>query len=43
MLGGKPTWSNIEIDNINSFKRLYPDFQIKIWRDADCLQTSIYG
>lgn len=38
MLGGKPTWSNIEMANIKSFKKLYPDFELKIWKDADCLE-----
>lgn len=37
MIGGRPSLSNIETENINSWKRCYPDFEIKIWKDEDCI------
>ena len=37
MLGGRPTFSNIEMENMRSWKRCYPDFEIKIWKDEDCI------
>ena len=35
-LGGQPTLSDTEMENVKSFKSLYPDFEFKIWRDPDC-------
>ena len=36
MLGSKSI-SNIMLENINSFKRVYPDWNIKIWTDEECI------
>ena len=37
MLGDKPTFSNVEQSCIESVKRVYPDWKIKIWKDEDCM------
>ena len=35
-LGGRPTFSDNEIENINSWKRNFPGWEIKIWSDKNC-------
>lgn len=37
MLGPKPTFSDNEIENINSWKRNFPGWEIKIWTDKECI------
>lgn len=37
MLGGKPTFSNMEEECLRSMQRVYPDFEMKIWREKDCM------
>ena len=37
VLGTRPTFSNLEKSCIDSWKKFYPDFEIKIWRDKDCI------
>lgn len=36
-LGDKPTFSDTEQSCLNSLKKIYPDFEIKVWRNQDCL------
>lgn len=37
MLGERLNFSNLEMSCINSWKEIYPDWEIKIWRDKDCI------
>ena len=37
MLGDRLDFSNLERACIGSWKKVYPDFEIKLWRDKDCL------
>ena len=35
---GKICLSNMELECIESWKRVYPDFEIKLWTDEDCME-----
>lgn len=37
MLGDRLDFSNMERRCIDSWKKTYPDWEIRIWRDADCI------
>lgn len=37
ILGDKPTFSNLEEQCIRSWKHVYPDWEIKVWKDAECI------
>ena len=37
MLGDRMEFSNLERNCVNTWKKIYPDWEIKIWRDKDCI------
>ena len=37
MIGTKPTLSDTEFENIKRIKEIYPDWELKIWGNEDCI------